>query len=158
MINKEFTVVKINGKFFVCNFSEARAEIIGPSEKFVRPGSALQLHCLVKKSTETPSYLFWYHNIRMINYDVDQGVNVSTDLLARESWLEVPRASGRHSGNYTCVASNAQPARVFVHIFNGDNPAAMQHSLASSPSVIACSALMTLLTALKIALQAISIR
>lgn len=139
---------------FIYFFSEARAEITGPSEKFVRPGSTLQLHCQVKKSTESPSYLFWYHNIRMINYDVDQGVNVTTDLSARESWLEVPRASGRHSGNYTCEASNAQPARVFVHIFNGDNPAAMQHSLASSPSVIACSALMTLSTALKIALQA----
>ncbi|XP_051175178.1 zwei Ig domain protein zig-8-like isoform X1 [Leptopilina boulardi] len=144
--------------FLFLEVVEARAEIIGPAEKFVRPGSTLQLHCMVKKSTETPSYLFWYHNIRMINYDVQQGVNVSTDLLARESWLEVPRASVRHSGNYTCEASNAQPARVFVHIFNGDNPAAMQHSLASSPSVIACTALMTLLTALKIALDAISIR
>ncbi|KAJ8683881.1 hypothetical protein QAD02_019673 [Eretmocerus hayati] len=133
--------------------SEARAEIDGTSEKFVRPGSTLQLHCLVKKSTETPSYLFWYHNRRMINYDVERGVNVSTDLQARESWLEVPRASGRHSGNYTCEASNATPAKVTVHIFNGDNPAAMQHSLASSPSVIACSALMTLSTALKLAIQ-----
>ncbi|XP_023317971.1 uncharacterized protein LOC106651302 isoform X1 [Trichogramma pretiosum] len=132
---------------------EAKAEISGPSEKFVRPGSTLQLHCLVKKSTEQPSFLFWYHNKRMINYDVDQGVNVSTDLVARESWLEVPRAAGRHSGNYTCEASNATPGRVMVHIFNGDNPAAMQHSLASSPSVIACSALLTLGTALKLALQ-----
>ncbi|OXU29321.1 hypothetical protein TSAR_011391 [Trichomalopsis sarcophagae] len=139
--------------FLFLEVVEARAEISGPSEKFVRPGSTLQLHCLVKKSTEQPSFLFWFHNSRMINYDVEQGVNVSTDLMARESWLEVPRASGRHSGNYTCEASNATPARVFVHIFNGDNPAAMQHSLASSPSVIACSALMTLSTALKLALQ-----
>ncbi|XP_011505651.1 PREDICTED: lachesin [Ceratosolen solmsi marchali] len=139
--------------FLFLEVVEARAEISGPSEKFVRPGSTLQLHCLVKKSTEQPSFLFWYHNRRMINYDVEQGVNVSTDLTARESWLEVPRASDRHSGNYTCEASNATPGRVFVHIFNGDNPAAMQHSLASSPSVIACSALMTLSTALKLALQ-----
>lgn len=79
----------------VLAFAEARAEIAGPSEKFVRPGSTLQLHCLVKKSTETPSYLFWYHNFRMINYDVEQGVNVSTDLTGRESWLEVPHASDR---------------------------------------------------------------
>lgn len=134
-------------------FAEARAEIAGPAEKFVRPGSTLQLHCLVKKSTEVPSYLFWYHNFRMINYDVEQGVNVSTDLISRESWLEVPRASDRHSGNYTCEASNAQPARVLVHVFKGDNPAAMQHSMASSPSVMACTALLTMFATLKLALQ-----
>jgi len=132
-------------------FAEARAEIAGPAEKFVRPGSTLQLHCLVKKSTEIPSYLFWYHNFRMINYDVDQGVNVSTDLVGRESWLEVPKASDRHSGNYTCEASNAQPARVLVHIFKGDNPAAMQHSVASSPSMMVCTTLM--FVTLKLTLQ-----
>ncbi|KAG6795919.1 hypothetical protein HZU73_08752 [Apis mellifera caucasica] len=139
--------------FLFLEVVEARAEIAGPSEKFVRPGSTLQLHCLVKKSTETPSYLFWYHNFRMINYDVDQGVNVSTDLVGRESWLEVPRASDRHSGNYTCEASNAQPARVLVHVFKGDNPAAMQHSIASSPSVMACSALLMMFTTLKLVLH-----
>ncbi|XP_076678771.1 uncharacterized protein LOC143374499 [Andrena cerasifolii] len=139
--------------FLFLEVVEARAEIAGPSEKFVRPGSTLQLHCLVKKSTETPSYLFWYHNFRMINYDVDQGVNVSTDLTGRESWLEVPHASDRHSGNYTCDASNAQPARVLVHVFKGDNPAAMQHSIASSPSVMACSALLMMFTTLKLVLH-----
>ncbi|KZC10400.1 Hemicentin-2 [Dufourea novaeangliae] len=136
---------------------EARAEIAGPSEKFVRPGSTLQLHCLVENSTETPSYLFWYHNFRMINYDVEQGVNVSTDLIGRESWLEVPRASDRHSGNYTCEASNAQPARVLVHVFKGDNPAAMQHSIASSPSVMACTALLMMFTTLKLVLHSTTI-
>ncbi|XP_076285666.1 lachesin [Lasioglossum baleicum] len=139
--------------FLFLEVVEARAEIAGPSEKFVRPGSTLQLHCLVKNSTETPSYLFWYHNFRMINYDVDHGVNVSTDLIGKESFLEVPRASDRHSGNYTCEASNAQPARVLVHVFKGDNPAAMQHSIASSPSVMACSALLMMFTTLKLALH-----
>lgn len=104
---------------------------MGPAEKYVRPGSTLQLHCLIKKSTETPSYLFWYHNNRMINYDIEHGVNVSTDLFDRESWLEVPRASYRHSGNYTCEPSNALSASTVIYIFNGDNPAAMQHSHAT---------------------------
>ncbi|CAK9812706.1 Zwei Ig domain protein zig-8 [Anthophora plagiata] len=139
--------------FLFLEVVEAKAEIAGPSEKFVRPGSTLQLHCFVKKSVETPSYLFWYHNIRMINYDVDQGVNVSTDLAGRESWLEVPRASDRHSGNYTCVTNNAQPASVLVHVFKGDNPAAMQHSIASSPSVMTCTALLMMFITLKLVLH-----
>ncbi|XP_066582813.1 uncharacterized protein [Prorops nasuta] len=137
--------------FLFLEVVDAKTEISGPQEKFVRPGSTLELHCLVKKSTETPSYLFWYHNLRMINYDLDQGVNVSTDLSSRQSWLEVQRASDRHSGNYTCEASNAQPARVLVHIFNGDNPAAMQHSLASSAPSAACWALLALYVALELA-------
>ncbi|KAF7396585.1 hypothetical protein HZH66_007447 [Vespula vulgaris] len=109
-------------------YIQARTVITGPPEKYVRPGSILQLHCVIKKSTETPSYLFWYHNHRMINYDIEHGVNVSTDLITRESWLEVPHVSNRHSGNYTCEASNALPARVSVIVIKGDNPAAMQHS------------------------------
>ncbi|XP_012142896.1 lachesin [Megachile rotundata] len=139
--------------FLYLEVVEARAEIAGDSEKFVRPGSTLQLHCQVKNSTETPSYLFWYHNFRMINYDIDQGVNVSTDLAGGKSWLEVSRASDRHSGNYTCKSNNAQPAWVLVHVFKGDNPAAMQHSIASSPSVMACSALLMMFTTLKLVLH-----
>ncbi|XP_024944289.1 lachesin isoform X2 [Cephus cinctus] len=139
--------------FLLLEVVDARAEITGPPEKFVRPGSTLQLHCLVKKSTETLSYLFWYHNFRMINYDGDQGVNVSTDLNGRESWLEVPRASGKHSGNYTCAANNAEPARVLVHIFNGDNPAAMQHSIASSGPALAFLVLFILPTLLRMTAQ-----
>lgn len=118
--------------FFLSRFAEARAEITGRRERYVRPGSTLRLHCVVRKSTETPSYLFWYHNHRMINYDIERGVNVSTDLATRESWLMIPRASNRHSGNYTCESSNAVPARVLIHVIKGDNPAAMQHNSARS--------------------------
>lgn len=70
----------------------------------------------------------------MVNYDTDRGYNVSTDLNGKESWLEVARATARHSGNYTCDASNAKPTRVLIQIFDGDNPAAMQHSNAALSS------------------------
>lgn len=33
--------------------------------------------------------------------------------------LTILRTNREHSGNYTCVASNAQPASVIVHIFKG---------------------------------------
>ncbi|KAL2722819.1 hemicentin-1-like [Vespula squamosa] len=108
--------------------SKARNEIIGPQEKYVRPGSTLQLHCVIKKATVTPSYLFWYHNHRMINYDIEQGIQVNIDLVEHESWLEIQCVSKQHSGNYTCESSNALSARVLVHVIEGDNPAAMQHS------------------------------
>ncbi|XP_063241441.1 tyrosine-protein kinase-like otk [Bacillus rossius redtenbacheri] len=106
---------------------EARAEISGPPEKFLKLGSALRLVCALRQSTEPPVYVFWYHNNRMINYDADRGVNVSADRPAKTSTLLIGSAARDHSGNYSCVPNNAQPASTYVHILNGENPAAMQH-------------------------------
>ncbi|CAG9792317.1 unnamed protein product [Diatraea saccharalis] len=67
----------------------------------------------------------------MINYDAERGINVTTNPAERLSDLLIPAASVSHAGNYTCVPNNAVPASIYVHIFNGENPAAMQ---SSSPS------------------------
>ncbi|KPJ19349.1 hypothetical protein RR48_01888 [Papilio machaon] len=48
---------------------EARAQISGPTEKYLKPGSTLRLQCSVVQTTEAPAFVFWYHNSRMINYD-----------------------------------------------------------------------------------------
>jgi hypothetical protein len=100
--------------------SEARAEIQGPSEKYLKPGSGLRLQCNVLQSTELPTYVFWYHNNRMINYDVDRGINVTTTLSEKTSVLTITSAATHHSGNYSCVPSNAQSASTYVHILNGN--------------------------------------
>ncbi|CAH0697293.1 unnamed protein product [Spodoptera exigua] len=112
---------------------KARAQISGPTEKYLKPGSTLRLQCSVVQTTEAPAFVFWYHNSRMINYDVERGINVTTDPVQRLSDLLIPAASVSHAGNYTCVPNNAVPASIYVHIFNGENPAAMQ---SSSPSFI----------------------
>lgn len=62
-----------------CAHIEARAEINGPSEKYLKPGSILRLSCRVLENIENPLYIFWYHNSRMINYDLHRGINVSTE-------------------------------------------------------------------------------
>lgn len=62
----------------IIQIAEARAEIIGPQEKYLKPGSTLRLTCKVVDNIENPIYIFWYHNSRMINYDAHRGVNVST--------------------------------------------------------------------------------
>lgn len=58
---------------------EARAEISGPPIRYLTPGSALRLQCRVVQNTEASEYIFWYHDNRMINYDIDRGINVSTE-------------------------------------------------------------------------------
>ncbi|XP_039276918.1 zwei Ig domain protein zig-8-like [Nilaparvata lugens] len=105
---------------------EARAEIAGPREKYLKLGSVLRLVCTLRQSPDTPIYMFWYHNNRMVNYDLDRGVNVTAQLPNKSSTLLVTQAAPHHSGNYSCVPSNAQPASTVVHILNGENPAAMQ--------------------------------
>lgn len=133
---------------------EARAEISGPPIRYLTPGSALRLQCRVVQNTEASEYIFWYHDNRMINYDIDRGINVSTEpgksaplppsplqpqlnlttphcILALRSFsvsladfqsseLTIQRTRREHSGNFTCVASNTQPASVLVHIFKGE--------------------------------------
>ena len=50
----------------------AYAEIVGESEKIIHEGSMLKLVCFVKRSTEPPSYVFWFFENRMINYDLSK--------------------------------------------------------------------------------------
>ncbi|XP_021699805.1 uncharacterized protein LOC5569022 [Aedes aegypti] len=114
---------------------EARAEIVGPQIKYLTPDSTLKLICRVVQSTEASAFIFWYHNNRMINYDVDRGINVSTEADFHYSELTINHAGKEHSGNYTCVPSNSQPASVVVHIFKGDHPAAMYHEHRSSSTI-----------------------
>lgn len=106
---------------------EARAEISGPPIRYLTPGSTLRLQCRVVQNTVASEYIFWYHDNRMINYDIDRGINVSTEADFQSSELTILKTRREHSGNFTCVASNTQPASVLVHIFKGDNPAAMYH-------------------------------
>ncbi|XP_066139234.1 limbic system-associated membrane protein-like isoform X1 [Euwallacea fornicatus] len=113
--------------FIQLNVVEAKAVIEGPSEKYLKPGSGLRLQCTVLQSTEPPAYVFWYHNNKMINYDTDMGINVTTELSEKSSTLTITSAGTKHTGNYSCVPSNAQGASTYVHILNGENPAAMQH-------------------------------
>lgn len=135
-------------KLFSRPFPEARAEIVGPTLKYLTPGSTLKLICKVLQSTEATAYIFWYHDNRMINYDLDRGINVSSEagkqsfmtangslskflpLFALKiqssradfhySELTILHTTKNHSGNYTCVPSNSQPASVVVHIFKGE--------------------------------------
>ncbi|KFB39328.1 AGAP009183-PA-like protein [Anopheles sinensis] len=98
---------------------EAKAEIFGPSEKYLKPGSMLRLTCRVVQSNEPPLYIFWYHNSRMINYDTHRGVNVSTEADNRYSELVITHTNTMNSGNYSCVSNNAVAASTLVHILNG---------------------------------------
>ena len=47
-------------KVFCVHLTEARAEISGGPDKYIKSGSSLRLICELKQSTEEPDYVFWY--------------------------------------------------------------------------------------------------
>ncbi|XP_037050920.1 uncharacterized protein LOC119084880 isoform X2 [Bradysia coprophila] len=138
--------------FLHLNVVEAKAEIIGPSIRYLTPGSTLKLMCRITQNTESSAFIFWYNDNRMINYDFDRGINVSTEADYHYSELTIHRTRKEHSGNYTCVPSNAQPASVLVQIFKGDNPAAMYHDHRGSAHKSYQNNILTSITALLVAL------
>nr|CAD7255756.1 unnamed protein product [Timema shepardi] len=73
------------------------------------------------KSPTPPQYVFWYHNDRMINYDTSRGgITVETEPGPKtQSRLTIRDAHDTDSGNYTCSASNTEPASIFVFVSEG---------------------------------------
>jgi len=100
---------------------EAVAEIVGPRAKIIKSGSNLKLQCVLKRTTEEPLYIFWYHNSRMINYDTHRQVRVSKDRGG--SILTLVKATDDDSGNYTCSPYNVRPDSVSVHVLKETGPA-----------------------------------
>ena len=39
--------------------AEAVSQILGSKEKIIKSGSTLKLHCILKRATEKPLYIFW---------------------------------------------------------------------------------------------------
>ena len=66
-------------------------------------------------------YVFWYHNERMVNYDVGRGITVFTSNAPdkTQSRFNIKEATPADSGNYTCNPSNAVPASIQVFVSKG---------------------------------------
>lgn len=77
----------------------------------------LRLSCVLKNSIEPPDYIFWYHEDRVINYDLRDGAHVTEGDNGSE--LIFSKANRSHTGNYSCVPSNARQASVIV-LYGGE--------------------------------------
>ena len=54
------------------------AIILATDEYRIEQGSLISLVCILENSLVPPEYVFWYQNDRMINYDANRGVTVTT--------------------------------------------------------------------------------
>lgn len=98
---------------------EVNAVILGNKIQEVNWGFPIRLSCILNSTNRNyrpkqPTYMFWYLGDRMINYDIEDGAVVREGKIGTE--LIIYRAMSRHTGNYSCVPSNANQASVLVTV------------------------------------------
>lgn len=114
----------------------SKAKILGNSELYIKSGSDINLTCIVLQTPEPPSFIYWYRGGNVINYSQRGGISVVTEKQTRTSRLLISRALASDSGNYTCSPSSSDAASVFVHVLNGEQPAAMQHGTNTNKAIL----------------------
>ncbi|XP_023177617.1 protein CEPU-1 isoform X1 [Drosophila hydei] len=116
------------GYTMIFSVVEPITTIPGGPELYIDLGSTVNLTCIVKHLPDPPLMVHWTHNNQEINYDSPRGgVSVITEKGdITTSYLLIQRAQISDSGKYSCLPSNANSKSVYVHILNGDHPAAVQ--------------------------------
>ncbi|XP_050523171.1 protein sidekick-1-like isoform X2 [Daktulosphaira vitifoliae] len=114
------------------NVEAAQANIHGPTEVYVKKGSTISLTCSVNVHSNPPSSVVWLQGTKIVDFDSPRGrggISLETEKTesGTTSRLLVTKAGLADTGNYTCQPSNANTATVYVHVLNGEHPAAMQH-------------------------------
>ncbi|KAK7866829.1 hypothetical protein R5R35_005257 [Gryllus longicercus] len=137
----------------------AQANIWGPEEVYVKKGSTISLTCSINVHSTPPGSVLWYHGAAVVDFDSPRGgISLETEKTeaGTTSKLLVTKAALTDSGNYTCVPSNANPASVWVHVLNGEHPAAMQHGEhgAGAPLCVRCLCLPLLASLLALLVRA----
>ncbi|XP_058451559.1 uncharacterized protein LOC131430523 [Malaya genurostris] len=73
----QLSVHPVQSVFIELNVIEAIADIVGAPDLHIDEGSTLRLECKLKRATEYPAYVFWYHEQSMVNFDQQNGFSVT---------------------------------------------------------------------------------
>ncbi|XP_064474986.1 cell adhesion molecule 4-like isoform X2 [Ornithodoros turicata] len=93
-----------------------KARIVGAPDLHVEAGSALNLTCTISESPEPPSFVFWYHEDRMVNFNQNRITVAKAGNDSAVSRFLIPSVGIHDSGNYTCKPSNANATSILVHV------------------------------------------
>ncbi|XP_038112990.1 uncharacterized protein LOC6031781 [Culex quinquefasciatus] len=73
----QLSVHPVQSVFVELKVVEAVADIVGAPDLHIDEGSTLRLECKLKRATEYPEYVFWYHEQNMVNFDQQNGFSVT---------------------------------------------------------------------------------
>ena len=104
---------------FFLSLTEARAKIKGPRELHVHEGSKLKLHCIVEQAIDPPSFMFWFHNATMVNFDTTRPLKVQQHHYS--SSLHITNVSKSDAGSYRCEPEYAVADNVTLHVITGES-------------------------------------
>ncbi|XP_002038370.2 uncharacterized protein LOC6613904 [Drosophila sechellia] len=124
-----------------------RTELIGDRQRFVKAGSRVELHCIVRGTLEAPKYIFWYRGDQQVTAEneasgaqsgwytqIDRNIFGSTEHNRNTiGSLVIPLVRKIHSGNYTCEPENSAAASMQLHVLSGEYSASAIKSTAAGP-------------------------
>ncbi|XP_017119905.1 uncharacterized protein LOC108141181 isoform X1 [Drosophila elegans] len=122
-----------------------RTELIGDRQRFVKSGSKVELHCIVRGTLEAPKYIFWYRGDQQVTADneasgvqsgwytqIDRNIFGSTEHNRNTiGSLVIPLVRKIHSGNYTCEPENSAAVSMQLHVLSGEYSASAIKSAAA---------------------------
>uniref|UniRef100_A0A182MEB6 Ig-like domain-containing protein n=1 Tax=Anopheles culicifacies TaxID=139723 RepID=A0A182MEB6_9DIPT len=73
----QLSVHPVQSVFVELKVVEATAEIVGAPDLHIDEGSTLRLECKLQRATENPTFVFWYHEQNMVNFDQLNGFSVT---------------------------------------------------------------------------------
>ncbi|KAH8288908.1 hypothetical protein KR054_011918 [Drosophila jambulina] len=118
-----------------------KTELIGDQSRFVKAGSKVALHCIVRGTLDPPKYIIWFRGQKKIS-EVDERTGWYTQLdrnifgIVGDNQntigsLIIPLVRKEDSGNYTCQPSNSVSVSVDLHVLSGEYSASAIMSAAA---------------------------
>ncbi|XP_022213631.2 pneumococcal serine-rich repeat protein [Drosophila obscura] len=119
-----------------------KTELIGDQSRFVKAGSKVALHCIVRGTLDPPKYIIWFRGQKKVS-ESDERTGWYTQLDRNIfgtvgdnqntiGSLIIPVVRKEDSGNYTCQPSNSVSVSVDLHVLSGEYSASAIMSTASA--------------------------
>ncbi|KAM8704607.1 hypothetical protein ACLKA7_009118 [Drosophila subpalustris] len=118
-----------------------KTELIGDQSRFVKAGSKVALHCIVRGTLDPPKYIIWFRGQKKISESdertgwytqLDRNIfGTVADNQNTIGSLIIPFVRKEDSGNYTCQPSNSVSVSVDLHVLSGEYSASAIKSAAT---------------------------
>ncbi|KAH8398080.1 hypothetical protein KR215_003453 [Drosophila sulfurigaster] len=108
-----------------------KTELIGDQSRFVKAGSKVALHCIVRGTLDPPKYIIWFRGQKKISESDERtgwytqlDRNIFGSIADNQNTigsLIIPFVRKEDSGNYTCQPSNSVSVSVDLHVLSGES-------------------------------------